>query len=259
MATSFSRSRSRSSSTWRRSTLRKACSPAGFEHGRRSPDGSSSPRPSWNSRSGESCDTLRSTHPRSGSRRRYRSPVRTSSTWRRSWRSTCCSTTCLACAGSWSGCTSARTPHRGLRRRSRAYVDDDPRRSVTPRSAERLAVMHASVHDLEAESLVCALGRLVVDPRVRGDLRAALRTRPVLGCADEGPTDPATSMLRLDVPALDEAHWLAPVAAVRMGAESDLDQAYDLPVHLGHEDYERHRAWRAACQDRACLLLMLGE
>ena len=112
--------------------------------------------------------------------------------------------------------------------------------------------MHASVHDLEAESLVCALGRLVVDPRVRGDLRAALRTRPVLGCADEGPTDPATLMLRLDVPALDEAHWLAPVAAVRMGAESDLDEACDLPVHLGHEDHERHRAWRAACQDRAC-------
>ena len=95
--------------------------------------------------------------------------------------------------------------------------------------------MHASVHDLEAESLMCALGRLVVDPRVRGDLRAALRTRPVLGCADEGPTDPATLMLRLDVPALDEAHWLAPVAAVRMGAESDLDEACDLPVHLGHE------------------------
>src|SRR3954470_5596278 len=66
----------------------KGLLPAGFEHGRRSTDGSSSPRPSWNSRSGESRDTLRSTHLRSGSRRRSRSPVRTSSTWRRSWRST---------------------------------------------------------------------------------------------------------------------------------------------------------------------------
>jgi hypothetical protein len=71
-----------------RSTPRKASSPAGPEPERRSTAGSSSPRPSWSSRSGASRVTPHCTHLRGGSRRRYRSLVRTSSTWRRLWKST---------------------------------------------------------------------------------------------------------------------------------------------------------------------------
>src|SRR5207245_778621 len=118
-----------------------------------------------------------------------------------------------------------RATHFALPTREAARGGDTDRPSGLPRHGGGPGAAHGGP----------AVHRRLQRDGVRGDLRAALRTRPVLGCADEGPTDPATLMLRLDVPALDEAHWLAPVAAVRMGAESDLDEACDLPVHLGHE------------------------
>jgi hypothetical protein len=96
----------------------------------------------------------------------------------------------------------------------------DPR--LADRSAERLSVVHAAVHDLEAESVMSALRWLVVGPSVRRDLRATVRACPVLGGPCERSTDPAPPVVWLHVPPFDEAHRLAPVAAVRVGTQPDL-------------------------------------
>jgi len=118
--------------------------------------------------------------------------------------------------------------------------------------------VHAAIDDLEAERLVRAQRHLVIDPRVGRELAGAFATRPVLGRGHQRPSHRAALVVRLDVPALDEADRVATVAAVGVGAEPDLEEAHDLVANLRDEQHESKRA-SPSLEDERHVLLVLGQ
>jgi hypothetical protein len=63
-----------------------------------------------------------------------------------------------------------------------------------------------------------ALGRLVVDPGVRGELAAAVASSPRGGRVDQRSPVPLAAVRLDDEPSFDEAHRASGVAPVGVGA-----------------------------------------
>src|ERR1041385_8579396 len=82
--------------------------------------------------------------------------------------------------------------------------DSLPRMRRTQAGASQaLFVVNHAVDDLEAERRVRALGDVVVQPRIRGHLDAALRARPLLGGAKKRGAVPFAAVRLRDVPPLE--------------------------------------------------------
>jgi hypothetical protein len=70
-----------------------------------------------------------------------------------------------------------------------------------------LSETHASIHNFETQRFVRLLRRLVIDERIRCYLGTALRTRPILGGADQLSANPSISKFLSNEPAFNVTGW----------------------------------------------------
>ena len=124
---------------------------------------------------------------------------------------------------------------------------------------ERLAEVYAAVDYFEAEGLMAAQRDFVVDPGVGGHFEAALIAGPGFGGAHQGTADSLLARCFVDEPTFHEADWTGGVAAVRVGAQADLDEsgqgsAFVLVFVLGDEDRHGECAVHAEAEGRFYVL-----
>jgi len=98
---------------------------------------------------------------------------------------------------------------------------------------DRLAEVHATIDDLEADRAMRLLRRLVVGPRVGGHLHAAEAGRPSFRALHKRASDPAPGMTGAYVPALEVAAGAGRITSVRADAEPDFREAGELVAVLG--------------------------
>src|SRR5262249_4082178 len=74
--------------------------------------------------------------------------------------------------------------------------------------SESLAVMHTAVDNIVAQSLVCTLGKLIIDDRIGGHLNAVVTARPVLRLGEQLPAYSTVAVILGNIPTLDVAYRL---------------------------------------------------
>ena len=99
---------------------------------------------------------------------------------------------------------------------------------------------------------VHTLRKRIADRGVRSHLRAALRPRPIFRCRIELFADPALTVIRDNVPALDVPDWARWIASFGVRAQTNFQKADQRSVAgFRDENNERQRSWGIACKDES--------
>jgi hypothetical protein len=106
-----------------------------------------------------------------------------------------------------------------------------------------LAIVHAAIDHRISERFMRELRALVVNQRVRRDLRATLVTRPIFRSGQEPRPDALAPMILGDVPAFDVPYGLRVVAPVGMRTQSHFEKA-DEPAILCFRDQKNNRQFQ---------------
>lgn len=110
--------------------------------------------------------------------------------------------------------------------------------------SEALPVMNTAVHNLVTQSLVYALGKLIVDEGIGGHLHALVTTRPLLRLGKQVLAYAPPAVILAHVPALDVPHRLCWVATVGMRTQVDFQKTDQGSVAgFGDQDGQRHREY----------------
>ena len=82
-----------------------------------------------------------------------------------------------------------------------------------------LAVVHAAVYHLVAQSLVRALGERIVNQGIGSHLQAPVAPRPILRLSEQALAYAEVALVRSHIPTLDVPYWMQRVAAIGLRKE----------------------------------------
>ena len=98
--------------------------------------------------------------------------------------------------------------------------------------------MDAAIDHFKTQTLVNTMRKVIVDPGVGGHFGAALGAGPVFRGGEQLFAEATAAMAFDEVPAFEVADGMAHIAAVGMGAQSDLEKSDKGSIgRFGHQDY----------------------
>src|SRR5580765_7032327 len=129
-----------------------------------------------------------------------------------------------------------RQMHAAIRRMNGAVVDGSSTRNGAGMYTKRLSEITHSARLLKSERTMRGDAHVVVDHRVRTELRAALPPRPLLSGGNQRASDPLPSSRRRHIPALEIAD-VAAAAAVDDVADRQLGKSNGLAGAVERDEH----------------------